>query len=466
MSGTILIVDPVATNRIVLRARLAAACHEAVQAGDGAQAIKMVRAHQPDLILLDARLPDMPGVALVRRLKADPATRDIPLLMMSGPVDTAQRVAALDAGAEDCLARPLQEVMLMARIRSLLRAREADNELRLRDAATRAIGFAEPASRFESSATVVLVAGQRQTALAWRRQLAPHLKARFVVVAREAALNDLDLVPDAYVIAADLAGADDGLGLISELRSRTSTRHAAIFMVMGTGGGATRAAMCGAMALDLGANDLLLADFAPEEAAFRLSLQIRRKREAERLRATLRSGLQMAVTDPLTGLYNRRYSLPHIAQLAERAQQTGRRYAVMMLDLDRFKDINDTWGHAAGDAVLVEVARRMRAQLRPTDMVARIGGEEFVIALSDTGLGSARLVAERLCRAIGSEPVAAADVPGGLQVTLSIGLVQGEGAPEGSGALATERVLQRADAALMAAKANGRNTVSIGQRAA
>ncbi|WP_114966260.1 diguanylate cyclase [Alkalilacustris brevis] len=461
MSGAILIIDPVATNRIVIKARLAAACHEAIQAPDGAAALHLARTRNPDLILLDMVLPDMPGIALIRQLKADPATRDIPLLMLSGPLDAAQRMAALRAGAEDCLTKPLDEAMLMARIRSLLRARETENELRLRDAASRAIGFSEPAAGFEQPATVALIAGKRQTALSWRRVLAPLMDARLVVVPPEVALHDLDLAPDAYVIGADLSAPGDGLRLVSELRARTASRHAAICVVMGVGG-----AVCGSMALDLGANELLAAEFAPDEAAFRLNAQIGRKRRAERLRATLRSGLQMAVTDPLTGLYNRRYGLPYIAQLAERAHQTGRRYAVMMLDLDRFKDINDTWGHAAGDAVLVEVARRLRGQLRPNDLLARIGGEEFIIAMADAGLGSARLAAERLCRAISAEPIIVAGVAHGIMVTLSIGLVAGEGAPEGAGIRVTERVLKRADAALMAAKANGRNKVSVGLRAA
>ena len=463
MSGTILIVDDVATNRIVLKVKLSVACYGTLQAADGAAALSLARSRQPDLILLDMLLPDISGIAVCRRLKSDPATRDIPVVMITAARDAAARREALRAGADDFLPKPVDETMLLARIRSLLRARETEAELRLRDVTDRAIGFAEEPGGFEAPGTMALVAGDRETALGWRRMLAPLLPDRLVVLPHETALAESGPVPDVYMIAADLGRSGEGLRLMSELRSRAPTRHAAICIVL-----PPAAADAAAMALDLGASELIDPSSDAEETALRLAAQLRRKRQADRLRASVKTGLQLAVTDPLTGLYNRRYALPHLSRIAERAAQTGRRYAVLAMDLDRFKAVNDTFGHAAGDAVLAEVAQRMRDSLRPVDLLARIGGEEFIAVIPDTTLATARAAAERICRVIEALPVTLPEAAGTVAVTVSIGLVMGgpdpkrPNDPPATGA----EVMARADAALLAAKSEGRNQVTVGLTAA
>lgn len=469
MPGTILIVDDLATNRIALKSRLAAACYDTVQARDGTTGLRLAREEAPELILLDLALPDMPGTELCAKLKADPETRDIPVLMLTAEHDRAAPALALRAGADDFVTRPIDDAMLLARIRSLLRARETAEGLRLRDAslqeaamAEAADGFFEAAECFDRApARIAIVAAQRETAMAWRRALAPLVDAQFTICDRAGALDAQAPAPDVFVISADLEGPRDGLRLMSDLRARARTRRAAICIVL-----PPDAREAGPMALDLGASDLLEARFDPEETALRLSAQIKRKRQSERLRDQLRSGLRLAVTDPLTGLYNRRYAETHLARIAERARETGKRYAVMMLDLDRFKSINDTWGHAAGDAVLIEVARRLRDNIRAVDLLARLGGEEFIVAMPETRLGSARLAAERLCRVIEEEPVPLPGGVGAVTVTMSIGLALSDGTPEGGGSDSAERILDRADRALLAAKSAGRNKVNVGRCAA
>ncbi len=168
------------------------------------------------------------------------------------------------------------------------------------------------------------------------------------------------------------------------------------------------------------------------------------------------------MTDPLTGLHNRRYALPHLARIAERAQTAGRQFAVMVLDLDRFKSINDTWGHGAGDAVLIEVAERLKSNLRAVDLIARIGGEEFLIALPDTTLEAAQATAERLRRVVGDRPVPLPNGNGSIPVTLSIGLALGADPAAGS----VEDLIGLADRALLGSKADGRNQVKVGRSAA
>lgn len=268
------------------------------------------------------------------------------------------------------------------------------------------------------------------------------------------------MVPDVFLIAAGPEGSSSGLHLMSELRSRSGTRHAAICILVQPGQDAAAV-----MALDLGANDLITAGSDPREMALRLNTQLRRKDQADRLRASMRDGLRAAVVDPLTGLYNRRYAMPHVARIAERAQQTGRAFAVMILDLDRFKSVNDTWGHAVGDAVLVDVATRLRDNLRPVDMVARIGGEEFLVVLPDTPLAQAEIAAERLRHVIAERPVSITGGPD-VPVTISIGLALGgeiglnrSGAPESLGQPEVQALIDRADHAMLMAKTDGRNQV-------
>ncbi|WP_343079704.1 diguanylate cyclase domain-containing protein [Ostreiculturibacter nitratireducens] len=461
MSGKILIVDDVATNRIVLKVKLAAACYDTVHTAGGANALRLARELQPDIILLEAQLRDLDGVEICRHLKADPATCSIPVVVVTTAENAAARMPALRAGAEDFLTKPLDEAVLLARLRSLLRAREAENELRLRDLACRDLGFAETCAPFERKGCVTLVAEPPETAARWKSELAPHLTEKLVIARPEETLGEnlCGSCPDVFVVAADLRPAGAGLRLMSELRSRQATLHAAICMVV-----APDARDTAAVALDLGASDIIPEGATVEEMALRIRRQIQRKRTQDSLRASVANGLRLAVTDPLTGLYNRRFALPQLAAIAERADVTGQTFAVMILDIDRFKIVNDTWGHAAGDSVLVEVAARLRTNLRSADLIARIGGEEFLIALPDCTLESARATAERIRRAVEEQPVRLPHLGSEIPVTLSIGLALGGGSRREP--LAIEEVVGEADRALLGSKADGRNQVKIGRSAA
>ncbi|NUB46307.1 diguanylate cyclase [Fertoebacter nigrum] len=459
MVGKILIVDDVATNRIVFKVKLGAAFYQPLLAADGAGGLALAREAQPDLILLDLMLPDMSGIDVLTRLRADPVTRDIPVVIFSATPEPAARLAAFRAGADDFLGKPIDDQTLLARLRSLLRARENPAELGTPATAALALGLAEPAAAFDPPGLIAFISGQVDAALRWRRDMAPLTGSRLALMTREDALAEGSFAPDVFVIDANLSGQGTGLRLLSELRSRMATRHAAICML--------RPDACGegaAMAFDLGADDVVPSGVAPAELALRLATLLRRKRRVDRLRNSVTNGLRLSVIDPLTGLYNRRYALPHLAAMAEQAQVAAKDFAVMVVDIDRFKAVNDRWGHATGDAVLVEVARRLAANLRPHDLLARIGGEEFLVGLADTGLAEACICAERLCHAVQERAVA---VAGGssVPVTVSIGLAVRDPARS----LLQEPVaalVDRADRALLVAKAEGRNQVTISRSAA
>ncbi|MBF9061155.1 diguanylate cyclase, partial [Rhodobacterales bacterium HKCCSP123] len=456
MTGRILVVDDVATNRIVMKVKLTAACYAVDQADCGTAALACARANRPDLILLDVVMHDMSGLDVCRQLKAEPETADIPVILITALSDRAAKMSGLEAGADDFLTKPVDEVTLLARVRSLLRARDTARELRQRGEPV--LGFAEAEAGFdarERPGRIALVAAGPKGAVMWKTALDDRVGGEVTILPRDAALGWLGTagtdVPDVFVIAADLAHRNEGLRLLSDLRARPATRNAATVMILPEGD-SERAAI----ALDLGAHDILYDPFDAQELALRIRTQMGRKLQDDRLRASLKAGLEMAMTDSLTGLHNRRYALYRLDRMLA---GSGRGVAVMMLDLDHFKRINDTHGHSVGDEVLRRVALRLRSQLRAGDLLARIGGEEFLVVLPNSDRHAALDCAERLRAAVGEEVFAiGGDVPG-LRVTLSAGLALSD---PGSGE-AGQCLIDRADAALYGAKAHGRDKVTQDQ---
>jgi two-component system cell cycle response regulator len=181
--------------------------------------------------------------------------------------------------------------------------------------------------------------------------------------------------------------------------------------------------------------------------------QVKKKRYTERLRDNVQMSIEMAITDALTGLYNRRYMESHVGTLVEQAASRGKPLTVLVLDIDYFKSINDNHGHDAGDDVLREFALRIRKSIRGIDLACRFGGEEFVVVMPETDLAVATMVAERLRRRIATEPFTIQQGARALEVTISIGI-----AALGAGDTAAA-VLKRADQALYRAKRDGRNRV-------
>lgn len=461
MAGRILVVDDVATNRIVMKVKLTAACYTVEQAENGAEALRVARDTLPDLILLDVMMPDMNGLDVCRALKADPKTADIPIVLITALTDHAAKMDGLEAGADDFLSKPVEEVTLLARVRSLLRASDSVRELRAGDSTISAYGFAEAAQGFKGKTRpghIALVAPGARGAVLWKAAIDDRLGGDVRIIPREVALTMTDGpgdAPDVFVISVDLAQRNEGLRLLSDLRSRPGTRHCATVMILPEGD-SERAAI----ALDLGANDVLHDPFDAQELAIRISAQLDRKRQADRMRAGVRAGLEAAVIDPLTGLYNRRYALHRMEKMmATCSHDRGVSPAVMMIDLDYFKVINDTYGHGAGDTVLQQVATRLQNALGDNDLLARIGGEEFLVVIPTADATTARTCAEALRSAIGDTLFDIGTGIAPIHVTASVGLARP--ALQRCGKAPSPEVwINQADSALYGAKARGRDQVS------
>lgn len=461
MPGRVLIVDPLPTNRIVMRAKMNAAYFDTELAASGAEALAQLSNPGAALVLITADLPDTTALALCQRIRALRTAGTLPVVMIGRNWDTARRMDALQAGADAVLDHPVSDTLLMAQIRCLLRTREGLDELRLREGSSRALGLAEPPQSFQHPARVAVIPDDVPAAA----RLAKTLDARLphaVAVAEGAALvrggDAAYPAPDLAVVLLNGRGDDTALQLIAGLRAQPETRAMAILALAS---GDDQAIM--AEALERGANDVTRRDIAQPELDLRLARLIRAKQRADRLRDTVHDGLRAAVTDALTGLYNRRYALPQLAQMAQEARNSGQELAVMIADLDHFKSVNDSHGHAVGDAVLQQVAHRLRTALRPGDMLARIGGEEFLIAAPGHDRRSAKGTAEALRKAVAQAPLHVADCAHPLRQTISVGLaMSGETSP----ARAPAALLAQADRALYDAKTGGRNAVTLAKQTA
>ena len=461
MSGRILVVDDVMTNRLILQAKLSSAYFDVLLAENGHQALALTEAELPDMILLDVMMPDMDGYEVCRILKSRPETAHIPIIMVTAHNSTEEKIRGLDAGADDFLSKPINDITLFARVRNLMRVKMMFDELKLRETTSHELGlsdFLEDHSfNKDEHGSVLVAANTPSQAKDWARCIQSRLPISAIVAhsEEEAAGIARNNTPDVFIVCQNLANGGDGLRLVSNLRANLDTRQSAIILVVEDGEMETAT-----KGLEFGASDYIHAPFDPNEMVARLRSQMRRKKYSDRLRSNVRDGLKMAVIDPLTGLYNRRYATQHMQRITERSAESGLPYAVIMMDLDRFKSVNDTHGHGAGDRVLKEFAHRLQENLRGIDLVARLGGEEFLIVLPDTGPSEVEFAAERLRNAIDRKDF---DIGGDNKIPITVSIGVAFGGPDDKN---PSVLIQQADTALYESKSTGRNRVSYFAKAA
>jgi len=456
MSARILVVDDLVPNVRLLEAKLAREYFEVLTASSGAEALEIAAAENPDIVLLDVMMPEMDGFEVCRRLKADPDTMHIPVVMVTALNDAVDRVQGLEAGADDFLSKPINDVALLARVRSLLRLKLMLDELRLREVTGSGFGIAE--GRPEQTNGLggrILVIEDREV---YARNIEQALADDHIVVITadaEEALHELRTgEPDLLVVSLGLR-AQDGLRLCSQMRSMDEGRHVPQLILVDDSPADLERLIKG---LDFGVNDYLIRPIDPNELKARVRTQVRHRRFQSRLRANVQMSVAMAVTDSLTGVHNRNYLESHLGNLVQRALRDGKSAALLMLDLDRFKEINDSHGHAAGDEALKEFTIRVRREIRGIDLLARFGGEEFVVLMPDADAAQGQAVAERLRQLVAEEPFrlnySGIDIP----VTVSIGVAISQRDTDTG-----EDMLRRADEALYAAKNQGRNRVVLAE---
>ena len=451
MTARVLVVDDIPANVKLLDARLSAEYFDVLTAMNGRDALAICERAECDVVLLDVMMPGLDGFEVCRQIKTNPSTHHIPVIIVTALDQPSDRVRGLEAGADDFLTKPVSDVALIARVRSLARLKMMTDELRMRAVTSKEIGLQsterDAVSEQGRQGRILLVddrpSSSERIAALLNGEHAVEVEADPNDALFRAAEGNYDLI----IVSLGLENFD-GLRLCSQLRSLDRTRNVPILAVSES---ETNARLV--RGLEVGVNDYLLRPVDKNELLARVRTQIRKKRYTERLRDNVQMSIEMAITDPLTSLYNRRYMESHLSSLLEQAVSRKKPLTVLVLDIDYFKAINDTHGHDAGDDVLREFALRVKKSIRGIDLACRYGGEEFVVVMPETDLAVATMVAERLRRRIAAEPFPIQDGSRSIELTISVG-ISALGKDDDAA-----KILKRADGALYRAKRDGRNRV-------
>jgi len=451
VTGLVLVVDDVPANVKLLEAKLSNEYYDVITAKDGYEAIELTKAKKPDLILLDVMMPGIDGFETCRQIKQDPDVSHIPVVMVTALSDPSDRVRGLEAGADDFITKPINDTALFARVRSLVRIKVLIDELRLRDKSGSQLGMS--ASDFSLNLDVTgsnlmmvdddMVQARRiiekLTAGGYKiTHFSDHKQA--IEFARTA---ELDLM----LISTQLADID-GLRLATQFKALEQVRHVPIIMMVDED--EQHLMLKG---LELGVNDYLLIPVDFNEMFARMKTQIRRKKYQEALKSNYQESVSMAVTDGLTRLYNRHYLDTHLKNLVRQAGEQKRNLSIVIMDMDHFKHVNDTYGHGVGDEVLVALSAIIVKTIRSADLAARYGGEEFVVLMPETDAIRCYEGAERIRRAVESTPFVVSHPESPISKTISIGCATMEVNDT------PESLLRRADGELYKSKNMGRNRV-------
>jgi two-component system cell cycle response regulator len=451
MTAIVLVVDDLEQNIKLLEAKLFSEYYTVLTASSGKEALDILSKHAVDVVLLDVMMPEMDGFEICRKIKSNPDTTHIPVVMVTALSEIEDRVKGLESGADEFLTKPTNDTALFARVKSLARMKNMIDELKLRNKTKEELGGEMSQMNNDFSFCKILIMDddiiQAKNIKSQIRYLTDNLKV--IKYAHE--LENLhDFVPDLVIISCQLDSADP-LRIGTMMRSRELTKNAVLMLLAEEEN--LKIVIKG---IEIGFNDYFLYPVDQSELIARVKTQLRRKWYQDDLRSELEERIDLSIKDALTGVFNRRYFDIHIRQMIAKVNHAGQRMCMIMLDMDHFKEVNDNYGHQAGDEVLKALAHILKSNLRLTDLIARYGGEEFVILLNITDVNEAIEIANRILHEISSYPFMISDYDLPIYKACSMGIAEYKHNEN------VEAFINRVDDALYSAKESGRNRIVIG----
>jgi len=427
--------------------------YQTVKAYDGIEALEKIHETMPDLILLDIMMPNLDGYEVTRRLKGNALTRHIPIILITALEGAEDKARGIEAGADEFLNKPVNQTELKARVASLLKLKIYQEQLSARIHSEEELVSSkyspESDSGMEGLPTILLVEDNRKDLNLFRLYLEKQpYRLRMVQNGEEALLECQNGKIDLVLLDLMLPGID-GFNVCRHLKENDQTRDIQILMVSSQNDMESKL-----KGIALGADEFLIKPVIKEELTVRIKSLLKKKRYLDQLVYRYETALNAAITDQLTGLYNHSYLKHFMTHEMKRCQRQQEPMAFIMIDIDDFKQYNDTYGHPAGDALLRLLGRLIKTTLREVDLAARYGGEEFAVVLPYTGRDEARTVAERILGNIRN--CSLSEGPSRLceRKTASLGIA----CYPGDGDTVAD-IIQRADEALYRAKSKGKNQV-------
>jgi len=453
MTATILIVDDLEANIRLLEAKLLTEYYNVITASSGKKALEILQKEKIDVVLLDGMMPEMDGFETCKRIKSHPDTTHIPVVMVTALSEIEDRVKGLEAGADEFLTKPVNDTALLARVRSLSRMKVMLDELKLRNQTSSELGegVIDIVDNFADCHILLIDDDAVQAKNVTRSLLKLTQNVRVISDIRD--LDDLNptYAPDVIIISCQLEEGDP-LRVTVTLRVKDFLRYTS-FVLM-TEEDDMSIIIKG---MELGVNDYIHYPVDENELIARIKTQLKRKKYQDSLRDGLDKSVSLSIKDGLSGVYNRRYFDNHLLHMITKSEKSSKGLGLLMLDIDYFKEVNDTYGHQAGDVIIKELADILKNALRVTDIVARYGGEEFIAAIYDVSPESSIEVAERIRDIVERHDFIVPSSKKPLKKTVSIGISFYRNG------ITAEKFVEEADKAMYEAKETGRNKVCMFQ---
>jgi len=414
-------------------------------AANGAQAVEKARSFLPDVILMDVIMPELNGYIATERLKADPATSDIPIILVTGLNKVEDKLRGLESGADDFLNKPFNIQELLSRVHSLVKIKKLQEQLKeMSERQPLLAHIKKSLSTYRSHILVVEDDERIRNICKWILDAGGYV-VDTVPDGGEAQKHLKAAIPD--LILLDLMLPDiNGLDLVQKLKQDPATQDIPVIIITAMSDMKTKV-----KSFNTGVDDYLVKPVKSLELLARVKVNIRKHLAQQELKYSLDQTFQQSISDPLTGLCNRQYMSTVMDRELAIFKRHGRIFSLMILDIDNFKSINDNLGHLSGDQVLTAVAKILKDEIRTSDLAVRYGGDEFIVIFSDTKEDQAMIIAQRIRAAVEQKKF----IEGKDQmISVSVGLTQAS-ANDSTG----EDIIKRADDAMYQAKRAGKNRV-------